>query len=104
MATNVTYVRGAELPPLLVQMLDENNDVIDFTSASGFTFKMGLDTSTTALTKTTGITGSTNGANIAFAAGELELAEGRYMAELTTTISGLDYRRQFVIQIDPKLA
>ena len=43
MATAVTYVRGAELPSLLVQMLDDNNDVIDFTSASGFSFKMGLD-------------------------------------------------------------
>jgi len=104
MATAVTYVRGAELPPLLVQMLDDNNDVIDFTSASGFSFKMGLDTSTTALTKTTGITGSTTGATIAFASGELELASGVYIAELTATISGLDYRRQFSIQIDPKLA
>lgn len=104
MATAVTYVRGAELPPLLVQMLDDNNDVIDFTSASGFSFKMGLDTSTTALTKTTGITGSTTGATIAWASGDLELASGVYIAELTATISGLDYRRQFSIQIEPKLA
>ena len=104
MATAVTYVRGAELPSLLVQMLDDNNDVIDFTSASGFSFKMGLDTSTTALTKTTGITGSTTGATIAWASGDLELASGVYIAELTATISGLDYRRQFSIQIEPKLA
>lgn len=104
MATAVTYIKGAELPPLLVQMLDESNDVIDFTSASSFSFKMGLDTSTTALTKTTGITGGTTGATINWTSGELDLATGRYLAELTTTISGLDYRRQFVIQIDPNLA
>lgn len=107
MATSVTYIQGAELPPLLVQMLDDNNDVIDFTSASAFSLKMGLDSSTTALTKTTGITGSTTGATIAWASGDLELTTtgpGVYIAELTATISGLDYRRQFSIQIDPKLA
>lgn len=107
MATSVTYVQGAELPPLLVQMLDENNDVIDFTSASAFSLKMGLDSTTTALTKTTGITGSTTGATIAWAAGDLNFTTtgpGVYIAELTATISGLDYRRQFSITIDPKLA
>lgn len=107
MATAVTYVQGAELPPLLVQMLDDNNDVIDFTSASGFSLKIGLDTSSTALTKTTGITGSTTGATIAWASGDLNFSTtgpGVYIAELTATISGLDYRRQFSIQIEPKLA
>ena len=107
MATAVTYIRGAELPPLLVQMLDENNDVIDFTSASGFTLKMGLDTSSTVVTKTSGITGSTTGATIAWASGDLNFTTtgpGVYIAELTATISGLDYRRQFSITIDPKLA
>lgn len=107
MATSVTYIQGAELPPLLVQMLDENNDVIDFTSASAFSLKLGLDTSSTAVTKTTGITGSTTGATIAWASGDLDLTTtgpGVYIAELTATISGLDYRRQFSIQIDPKLA
>ena len=104
MATSVTYIQGAELPPLLVQMLDENNDVIDFTSASSFSLKLGLDTSSTALTKTTGITGSTTGATIAWVSGDLQIPSGVYIAELTATISGLDYRRQFSIQIDPKLA
>lgn len=104
MATSVTYVRGAELPPLLVQLLDENNDPISLATASSFTLKLGLDTSTTALTKTTGITGGTTGATVNWAAGDLELTAGRYLAELTATINGLDYRRQFVIQIDDKLA
>jgi hypothetical protein len=107
MATSVTYIQGAELPALLVQMLDDNNDVIDFTSASAFSLKMGLDSSSTALTKTTGITGSTTGATIAWASGDLNFTTtgpGVYIAELTATISGLDYRRQFSIQIDPKLA
>lgn len=107
MATAVTYVQGAELPPLLVQMLDDNNDVIDFTSASSFSLKVGFDTSSTALTKTTGITGSTTGATIAWAAGDLNFTTtgpGVYIAELTATISGLDYRRQFAIQIEPNLA
>jgi len=104
MATAVTYVRGAELPPLLVQLLDENNDVIDLTSASGFSLKLALDTSTTTVTKTTGIVGSTTGATVNWTSGQLDIASGRYLAELTATLGGLDYRRQFVIQIDDKLA
>jgi hypothetical protein len=104
MATAVTYVRGAELPPLLVQLLDENNDPISLATASSFTLKLGLDTSTTTVTKTTGITGSASGATVNWVAGELDISSGRYLAELTATIGGLDYRRQFVIQIDDKLA
>jgi len=104
MATAVTYVRGAELPPLLVQLLDENNDVINLTSATSFSLKLALDTSTTTLTKTSSIVGSTSGATVNWIGGELDIASGRYLAELTATISGLDYRRQFVIQIDDKLA
>lgn len=103
MAT-VSYVKGAELPPLKVQLLDETNSIVDLTTASQITLRLGLDTTTTALTKTTGITGSTTGATVNWTAGELELTPGNYMAELTATISGLDYRRQFTLVIDPKLA
>ena len=106
MATAVTYVRGAELPPLLVQLLNETNDVIDLTAASAFVFKMGPDTSTTTLSKTTGIVGSTNGALINWASGDLDgaVVANRYLAELSATVNGLEYRRQFTIQIDDKLA
>ena len=101
---SVSYVKGAELPPLNVQLLNESNSVIDLTTASAITLRLGLDTTTTALTKTTGITGSTSGATINWTSGELDLTPGNYIAELTATIGGLDYRRQFTLVIDQKLA
>lgn len=101
--STVDMIVGSELPPIVVQFLDDNGDPVDLTSAT-FTLKLGLDTTTTALTKTSGITGSTTGATVNFSAGQLELAAGRYVAELTATISGLDHRRQFVLNLLPKLA
>lgn len=103
MATAVNYVKGAELPPLTIQFLDDNNAVIDM-SAATFSLKLGLDTSTTALTKTSGITGGSNGASVAWSSGELDLTPGTYLGQLTATIGGLDYRRQFTLVIEPSLA
>lgn len=103
MSTKTSYVQGAELPPLLVVFEKEDGTVVDVTSAT-FTFKLGLDTTSTALTKTSGISGSTSGATVNFSAGDLDISPGNYIGELTATIGGLDYRRQFTFVITPKLA
>lgn len=103
MATSIEYVAGAERPALLISILDENNAVIDLT---GYTcsLKLGLDTTTTALSKSSGCTGSTTGVNVVWSAGELALAPGTYIGEVVATSSGLDYRRQFSVVIKAALA
>ena len=103
MATSIDYVAGAERPALLIQILDEDNAVIDL---SGYTcsLKLGLDTTTTALTKSTGITGGTTGVTATWAAGELALTPGNYIGEVIATSGGLDYRRQFNMVIKAALA
>jgi len=103
MATTIDYVAGAERPALLIQILDEDNNVIDLT---GYTcsLKLGLDTATTALMKTTGIAGSASGITATWAAGELALTAGNYIGEVIATSGGLDYRRQFNMVIKAALA
>jgi hypothetical protein len=104
MTSTLEYVAGAELPPALIQFLaDDNSTVIDLTGAT-FVLKLALDTTTTALTKTSGINGSTTGATVNWSAGDLNLAAGTYVFELTATLGGLDYRRQGTMVIRPALA
>lgn len=100
---SITYVAGAELPALLIQLIDESNNIIDMT---GFTasLKLGLDTGTTALSKTTGFTCGTNGVQVGWTAGELSLNPGTYIGQLTATFAGLDYVRQFALTIEPALS
>lgn len=103
MATSIDYIAGAERPALLIQILDEDNAIIDLT---GYTcsLKLGLDTATTALSKTTGIAGSATGVTATWAAGELALTPGNYIGEVVATSGGLDYRRQFNMVIKAALA
>ena len=103
MATSIEYVAGAERPALLIEILDEDNAVIDLT---GYTcsLKLGLDTTTTALSKTTGIAGSAAGVTATWAAGELALTPGNYIGEVIATSANLDYRRQFNMVIKAALA
>lgn len=103
MTTTVTYVAGSERPALTIELLDEDNQIIDLTGFSG-TVKLGLDTSTTALTKTSGVSCGTGGITCTWAAGELALSPGNYIGEAIATSSGLDYRRQFTLVITPALA
>ena len=105
MTTACEYIQGAELPPLLVQFLaNDGTTVIDLTGYT-FTLKLATDTTTTpALTKSSGISGSANGATINWAAGDLDVAAGTYVFELTASSGGLDYRRQGNITVLPKLA
>jgi hypothetical protein len=103
-STRIEYVAGAELPPLQLELLDESSSVIDLTGATG-SLKLSTDTDTAAaLTKTSGLTFNTNGCTVAWSAGDLELAAGTYLGQITATLGGLDYRRQFTLVILPKIA
>lgn len=103
MSTSISYVAGSERPALIIEFLDENGTVLDLTNYTG-SLKLGLDTSTTALTKTSGITCSTTGMTVNWQAGDLALTPGNYLAEAIATLSNLDYRRQFSLVITPALA
>ena len=103
MSTNIEYVAGAERPALLIQLVDGTNTVIDLTGFTG-TIKLGLDTTTTALTKTSGVTCGSTGITCTWAAGELALTPGNYILEAIATNAGLEYRRQATLTITPALA
>lgn len=103
MSTSIEYVAGAERPALLIQLVDGTNTVIDLTGFTG-TIKLGLDTTTTALTKTSGVTCGSTGITCTWAAGELALTPGNYILEAIATNAGLEYRRQATLTITPALA
>lgn len=103
MSTTVNYVSGAERPALTINMLDETNSTIDLTGYT-CTLKLGLTSTTTALTKSSGIVGSTTGITVTWSAGELALPAGSYIGEITASSGGLDYRRQFSLVITAALA
>lgn len=103
MATSIEYVAGAERPALLIELLDEDNQVIDLTGFTG-TVRLGLDTTTTALTKTSDVNCSTTGVTVTWLAGELALTPGTYIGELTASNGSRDYIKQFTLVIKPALA
>ncbi len=103
MSTSVSYVAGSERPALTIELLDENGAVIDLTGFTG-SVKLGLDTTTTALTKTSGVSCGTGGITCTWQANDLALTPGNYIGEAIATSSGLDYRRQFTLVITPALA
>jgi hypothetical protein len=103
MATSIEYVAGAERPALLIELVDGSNNVIDLTGFQG-TIKLGLDTTTTALTKTSGVTCSTTGITCTWAANDLALTPGTYILEAIASNGGLEYRRQATLVIQPALA
>lgn len=103
MSTSIEYVAGAERPALLIELVDGTNTVIDLTGFTG-TIKLGLDTTTTALTKTSGVTCGSTGITCTWAAGELALTPGNYILEAIASSGGLEYRRQATLTITPALA
>lgn len=103
MATSIEYIAGAERPALTVELVDENDAIIDLTGFTG-TIKLGLDTTTTALTKTSGVTCSSTGITCTWAANDLALTPGTYILEAIATNGGLEYRRQATLVIRPALA
>jgi hypothetical protein len=97
----LTYYRTAERPELQFWLLDEDGDLIDFTTAT-FVFKIGLRGNTAVFTKSTGITGAagagdedagTPNVTVAFTAGELDSVTAHrlpYQWQLRATAGGLD--------------
>ena len=103
MATSIEYVAGAERPALIIELLDEDGSVLDLTGYTG-TVRLGLDTTTTALTKTGGVACSTTGVTCTWTAGELALTPGTYIGEVTASNGSRDYVRQFTLVITAALA
>lgn len=100
----ISYVAGASLPALQIQLIDDSNQLIDLTGFTA-TVKLGLDTSTTALTKTTGLTCSATGIQIAWSSTDLDdLAPGNYIAEVNATDGTHAYIRHFNVTIEGALA
>lgn len=103
MATSIEYIAGAERPALTIELVDETDAIIDLTGFTG-TIKLGLDTTTTALTKTSGVTCGAGGITCTWSAGELALTPGSYILEAIASNGGLEYRRQATLVIRPALA
>jgi hypothetical protein len=102
---NRSLVLGSS--PEATRLVTFANDGTTFIDLTGYTFtlKLATDTTTTpALSKSSGISGAANGATINWAAGELDVAAGTYVMELTASSGGLDYRRQGTMTILPKLS
>lgn len=88
-----TYRRGAELPALTLPWQEQATATTwtDLDLSSGYTFSLTLtQDSTTALTKTTGITGQNGSVLVAWEADDLDIAPGTYTLHLRATTGGLD--------------
>ena len=100
MAATLVYHRTAERPDIKLWLLDDDGDLIDFSSGYTFSFKLGSRGATAVFTKTSGITGAagagtepdgTPNLTITFTAGELaNETAGRYTWQLTATNNSLD--------------
>lgn len=102
MATPPTlqYHRTAERPDLRLWLLDDDGNLIDFSSGYTFEFKIGYRGQVALFTKTTGITGAagsgaeSSGApnvTIAFVADELDaVTASTYVWQLRAKSGGLD--------------
>lgn len=91
---SLNYFVGDELPAFEAS-ITLNGQTVDFTSGWAFTVK--LTQGATTVTKTSGITGSSSGTiTVAWATGELNIAQGRWRLQLTATRTA--DQRQFTIQ------
>ena len=109
----MNVIRGAELPDAEVWWLDRGRQLIDFTAATSMQLKIvrRAGEATPVLVKTVGVYGFAGSGmpesgepnvRIVWAAGELDLAPGRYLGEITATFaSGRDRRMQFDLIVDP---
>lgn len=95
---NVTYGRGAELPPLQIQFLDTNSGNVDLTS---YTCEVTLARSPSAPTVLTrSANGGPTGLVVNWHAGDLNLDGGLwYGTARATSGSGLDHVRHFTLTI-----
>lgn len=90
-----TYRRGAERPNLTLPWQEETTAGVwvDLDLSTGYTFLLTLtriDDDTTALSKTTGITGADGSVAVAWAADELDIPAGGHRLNLRATSGGLD--------------
>lgn len=97
MTARVRYDRTAELPSLEIWWLDDDGALVNMSTASGFSLKIGAIGAAALLTKTSGITGAagagveptgTPNVTVAWSAGELDLEPGPYTLQLTATFTG----------------
>ena len=104
----VSYYKSAERPSLRLWLLDDERDLIDFSTGYTFSLKIGSAGSTALLTKSSGITGAagagvapsgTPNVTVEWTAGELSIAAGNYTLQLTATTGGLDRLFSLPIQI-----
>lgn len=106
MASNISYIQGAELDSLGIEIEQGDGTLVDMSSGWTFSLKVGTSAAT-AFTKTTGISGTVSGMTVNWAiSGELNtLAAGAYIGEITATRTGdsRQYRRQFILTIEPAL-
>jgi hypothetical protein len=104
----VTYVKTSERPALELWWFDDDGTLVDFSSGYTFSLKVGTRGTTALLTKTTNIAGAagagveptgTPNVVVTWAAGELAIAAGTYLAQLTATTGGLDRVIEFDLTI-----
>jgi hypothetical protein len=98
MSSSITYARGAELPPLVIQFTNDAGAVVNVT---GYTCTLAIarSQSATPVATLTG-TGSASGMTINFAAGALDIEPGLWLATAQARNgSGLDYVRRFTLSI-----
>lgn len=95
----ITYARGAELPPLLVKLTNDAGAAVDVT---GYTCTLTIARSQTATAvKTLTGTGGATGMTINWAADDLNIDGGQWLATAQARNgSGLDYVRRFTLVID----
>ncbi len=104
----ITYVKTADRPALKIWYYDDDGTLLDCSSGYTFSLKVGTRGSAAVLTKTTNITGAagsgveptgTPNITVTWAAGELALTPGSYVAQLTLTNSSLDRVIEFDLTI-----
>lgn len=84
---STTYIKGSDLPDLVVAWYDGDGTTIDMSSGYTFAVKVGIPGADAELTKSTGITGTSSGLSIQWAtSGELnDLDAGIYTLQVTAT-------------------
>jgi hypothetical protein len=99
MTSSLTYFKTAERPDIAMWIVDDDGDLVDFSTGYTFTWKLGDPGSAATFTKTTLITGAAgSGTEISgtpnimlqFAAAELDaVTADNYTWQLTATTSSL---------------
>lgn len=107
--STLQYYRTALRPAISLWLLDDDGDLIDFSTGYTFAFKLGAFGETAVFTKTDGITGDagsgtedsgTPNVTITPTAGELDsIAPGYYVWQLRATTGALPriYAGQFIL-------